>query len=310
MKRGIIVGLLAITLTLSGVFGLNGIVINVQAKKVVTEITNKKIALKNPSLVNGWNKNTELIAGEEVFGSALAVDAKGEKLEYKKDWAFVTESEIADSGLEVQFYSQYADEKKASKDSDRVEFDDEIPEEAFGKYIYKWVAVVLLDESGEKTDNAAYKLIRSENKVTDWGDTDYQTFALNNDGKTVKVFSIYNAENSFDADIQKKVKIGEKKYKVTGIGDYALENAGGTGMESITIPSGIKSIGKQAFKGAKNLKTINIQGNLKTVGKNAFKGINEKALFNIKASGSKYKKTVKLIKKSGVADTVTFNAVS
>lgn len=51
-----------------------------------------------------------------------------------------------------------------------------------------------LDDSGNPTGEAALKLVRSDYGVTDWGDTDYQTFASNDDNKTVAVFTICNRD--------------------------------------------------------------------------------------------------------------------
>lgn len=62
----------------------------------------------------------------------------------------------------------------------------------------------------------------------------------------------------------------------------------GTGLTAVTLPSTINTIGKEAFKGAKNLKSITIKGNLKSVGNNAFSGINKKAVFKIKATEANY----------------------
>lgn len=138
--------------------------------------------------------------------------------------------------------------------------------------------------------------------------------SLNDDNKTVKVFTIYNCDaknGKFDACIPKNVEIGGKKYTVTEIGDNAIDHTyGSTAVCSVTIPSTVKKIGKNAFKGAKNLKTITIQGNVTSVGKNAFKDINKNAVFKIKASASNYKKIISKIKKSGVAKTVTFKQVN
>ena len=182
-----------------------------------------------------------------------------------------------------------------------------IPAEAFGKYVYKWTGAALLDEGGNVTSDMAFKLLRSEYPVVTWGDTDYQKFSLNQDKKTVSVWAIYNGNDPFDAAFQKSITVGGKKYKVNAIGDNALENTNGSkGLRSVTLHTGIKSIGESAFNGAENLKTITIQGNITSIGKNAFKGINKKAVFKIKASASKYKKIVKRIKKSGVAGTVKF----
>ena len=77
----------------------------------------------------------------------------------------------------------------------------------------------------------------------------------------------------------------------------------------MTIPSTVKKIGKEAFKGAKNLKTITIKGNVTSIGKDAFSGINSKATFKIKATKTNYNKIVSRIKKSGVAKTVKFQRI-
>ncbi len=311
MKRNLIAVLLSLALAVTGVPFISGSVMTVHAEEVVTELTNDKIALKEPSLVNTWNEYWELTVGQYVAGTTYVVDGNGNTLEYEKEWVFCPDNELADAGLQVQFYSECKKAEKALVDPNRGDLDPDeaIPVEAFGKYIYRWVGVSRLDESGNPTSDIALKLLRSKYTVTDWGDTDYQTFSLNDDGKSVTVFTIYNAENSFGASFQKKVTIGGKKYKVTAIGDNALDNTYGTGMTSVTIHSGIKYIGENAFNGAKKLKTITIQGNINKIGKNAFKGINKKAVFKIKASASNYKKIVNLIKKSGVAKTVTFKRI-
>lgn len=312
MKRKLLAGLLALTLVVTDVPFLNCNANIVHAQEVVTEIANDKIAFDNAELANAWGFY-DLSVGQEVVGYSNAVDASGKKLEFEKDWVFVEDEVLAATGIAVQFYSEYDDAKKASKDKKSVNFEGAIPEEAFGKYVYKWVAISLLDDDGNGTDDVAFKLLRSKYTVTDWGDTDYQTFSLNDDKKTVSVFSIYNDDGKngqFGVAFVKDIVVGGKKYKVTAIGDYALDNtSGSTGMCSVTIHSGIKTIGKEAFRGAKNLKTITIQGNVTSVGKNAFKDINKKAVFKIKASATNYKKIVSKIKKSGVAKTVTFKRI-
>ena len=253
-----------------------------------------------------------MCVGDNVYTYTNAVDASGKKLELEK-WTFISDDSLSEAGYPITFYSGYSDAEKAVEDKNKVTFEDAIPVEAFGKYVYCWTAISLLDDSGNPTGEAALKLVRSNYRVTDWGDTDYQTFSLNDDNKTVTVFTIWNRDakdGKFDAYVLKNVEIGGKNYTVTAIGDYALvNNAGSTAICSVTLPSTVKKIGKSAFKGAKNLKTISIQGNITSIGKNAFKGINKKAVFKIKASAENYKRIVSLIKRSGVAKTVTFKRV-
>ena len=181
-------------------------------------------------------------------------------------------------------------------------FDGTIPEAAFGQVISKLYAVVVTDDDGTESKCAAYAY--SKGTVHSWGGTKNITFALNEDGKTVSVYTIYMNETA--TKIPSSIKVNGKSYKVTSIGAYAN---GGTKLKSITIPSTVTSIGEEAFKGAKNLKTINIKGNIKSVGKNAFQGINKKAVFKIKASAANYKKIVKRIKKAGAPKTATFKRV-
>lgn len=310
MKKRLLTGMLAMALVMADIPLFGGGADTVYAAE--TEITNDKIAFQDLSLVN-YNDFYELSVGDTVYGSTNAVDAKGKKLEYGKEWSFISDKSMSEAGYPVQFYSKYSDVEKAAEDKDAVTFEETIPVEAFGKYVYYWTGIYLLDDEGNPTDDMALKLVRSKYQVTDWGDTDYQTFSLNDDKKTVSLFTLYNGaakDGKFDAYILKDIEVNGKKYKVTQIGDYALDNTNGsTAICSLTILSTVKKIGKEAFSGAKNVKTITIQGNITSVGKNAFKGINKKAVFKIKASSENYKRIVSLIKKSGVAKTVTFKRV-
>lgn len=309
MKKRLLTGLLALTMVVTNVpFG--GCDTNA-VYAAETEVTSDAIAFKDPSLVND-NYFYELCVGDNVYTYTNAVDASGKKLELEK-WTFISDDSLSEAGYPITFYSGYSDAEKAVEDKNKVMVEDTIPVEAFGKYVYHWTAISLLDDAGNPTGEAALKLVRSDYCVTDWGDTDYQTFASNDDNKTVTVFTIWNRDakdGKFDAYVLKNVEIGGKNYTVTAVGDYALDNsAGSTAICSVTLPSTVKKIGKSAFEGAKNLKTISIQGNITSIGKNAFKGINKKAVFKIKASAENYKRIVSLIKRSGVAKTVTFKRV-
>lgn len=91
------------------------------------------------------------------------------------------------------------------------------------------------------------------------------------------------------------VKINNKTYKVTAIDAAAFQN--NTKLKSITIGKNVKKIGKNAFKGCKNLKTIKIKTTKltkKNVGKNAFSGIHKKAKATVPKTKLKtYKKMLK-----------------
>ena len=309
MKKRLLTGLLALTMVVTNVpFG--GCDTNA-VYAAETEVTSDAIAFKDPSLVND-NYFYELCVGDNVYTNTSAVDASGKELELEK-WAFISNDRLSEMGYPLAFYSECSDAEKAIEDRKAKAFDGIIPVDAFGKYVYSWAGIGPLDDAGKPTGEYAIKLIRSKYTITDWGDTDYQTFASNDDNKTVSVFTICNRDakdGKFDAYVLKNVEIGGKNYTVTAIGDYALDNsAGSTAICSVTLPSTVKKIGKSAFQGAKNLKTISIQGNITSIGKNAFKGINKKAVFKIKASAENYKRIVSLIKRSGVAKTVTFKRV-
>lgn len=311
MKKRLLTGLLALTMAVANVpFG--GFDTNAVYAAETEESTSDAIAIKDLGLTND-NDSNELCVGDKVQIGADVVDANGNELEPEKCTAVSVDS-MLEAGLPVPyFYSEYSDAEKAAEDKNKVTFKDAIPVEAFGKYVYAYLGIGLLDDAGNPTGDIALDLAQSKYPVTAWGDTDYQTFASYDDNKTVFVFTILNhdaKDGKFDAYVSKNVEIGGKNYTVTAVGDYALDNnAGSTGIISVTLPSTVKKIGKSAFQGTKNLKTISIQGNIISIGKNAFKGINKKAVFKIKASAKNYKRIVSLIKKSGVAKTVTYKRV-
>ncbi len=69
----------------------------------------------------------------------------------------------------------------------------------------------------------------------------------------------------------------------------------------------VKKIGKNAFKGCRNLKNITIKTKkltAKRIGTNAFKGINKKAV--IKVPAKKLKLYKKIIKAKGAGKKVKF----
>ncbi|SNU05150.1 Leucine rich repeat-containing protein [Lachnospiraceae bacterium] len=98
------------------------------------------------------------------------------------------------------------------------------------------------------------------------------------------------ANNPKTVTIPATVKIDGKSYKVTEISVNALKNK--KNLKKVVIGKNIKTIGKSAFYGCKNLKTIIINGKaLKKVKKNAIKNINSKAVIKApKAKLGDYKK--------------------
>ena len=167
-----------------------------------------------------------------------------------------------------------------------------------------------------ETDTAADKsqeVVVTETTAS--GDVSISTSTVNASGTTTSA-ATYEAtsDNTVKLDniestgktvtIPATVSAAGDKYKVTRIAAKALAN--NKKVTKVVIGKNVKVIGKQAFAGDSKLKTISIKGAVKSVGKDAFKGINKKATITIKASKANYKKTVKAIKKSGIAKTVTF----
>ena len=103
------------------------------------------------------------------------------------------------------------------------------------------------------------------------------------------------------------IKAGKEKFYITSIESYAFED---NKLTEITIGKKVKKLYKNAFRNQKKLKVINItSAKLKTVGKNAFKGIDKNAVFKITGSTKDFERVKKLIIKSGVSSTVTFEHI-
>lgn len=101
--------------------------------------------------------------------------------------------------------------------------------------------------------------------------------------------------------VASKVVVDGVSYKVTAIGAKTFANA-----TTVTLPASIKTIGAQAFTGAKSVKTIVIKSASVKVDKTAFKGVDTKKM-TIKVSGmsAKQLKAFKAqLKKAGFKGTV------
>jgi len=106
------------------------------------------------------------------------------------------------------------------------------------------------------------------------------------------------SELFFDGQLRKVTKIGKGFLK------------GNTSVKNITVPSTVKSIGKEAFYGDKKLKTVKITAySTIKIGKNAFYGIKSKAKFKITASSKIYKKIKTKIKAAGVPDNAKYSRI-
>lgn len=292
MKRKLIAGVLSTVLAFT-----------MLSTGSVTEVKAEETAAKyyTEGTVTDANGYYEICVGDTLSFEASAYLSTDDSEVTTDKWRFVDEEDLlAIDGIDdTDLRYMYAPN---SESETWTTFDGTIPEAAFGQVISKLYAVVVTDDDGTESKCASYAY--SKGTVHSWGGTKNITFALNEDGKTVSVYTIYMNETA--TKIPSSIKVNGKSYKVASIGAYAN---GGTKLKSITIPSTVTSIGEEAFKGAKNLKTINIKGNIKSVGKNAFQGINKKAVFKIKASAANYKKIVKRIKKAGAPKTATFKRV-
>lgn len=96
--------------------------------------------------------------------------------------------------------------------------------------------------------------------------------------------------------VEKTVKILGKKYKVTEIGAKAFAN--NKKLKTLVVKADVTKIGKQAFYNSKKLKSITIKSTgIKSVGKNAFKNVPKTA--TVKVPGKKKADYSKKFKKAG-----------
>lgn len=131
---------------------------------------------------------------------------------------------------------------------------------------------------GDKTyDNYTYKVL---NKNT------VEIHKITTKGKKVRNLKISDT-----------VKIQGKTYKVTRIADGALQNQ--KKVQTLTIGKNMTAIGKNAFKGCKNLKKIIVKSKkLKKIGKNAFQNVKKAAY--VKVPKGKAKSYQKMLQKAGL----------
>ena len=122
-----------------------------------------------------------------------------------------------------------------------------------------------------------------------------------NGNKTVE----YNKANkkAKKATVPSTITVNGVKYQVTSIAAKAFAN--NKKLTKVVIPASVRSIGKQAFSGCKNLKSITIKTTYltkKSVGAKAFKGIHSKA--TIKVPKKQKKAYQKFLKTKGIGKGV------
>ncbi|SFQ47013.1 Leucine rich repeat-containing protein [Lachnospiraceae bacterium XBB1006] len=282
MKKRVLAVVLAGVMAVSGVSMMNPVARSVHAED-------------DYSLVSYYLTDTEgkkeLLVGDAVCNHLEGVEQGDKELIQGKDWEF---GDAEDYGKKDAFYY---DEQQ-----NEVAFDwQNIPVEAFGKYVYRTLAIDLLAEEGTGITDVG----ESAYTVAAWAD-DVCTVALNEDGKTVKLFVAYmgNAKST-TLKVPAKATVGDKTYKVTSVDMYAVEG----NVTSVILPSSVTRLEMSAFNGNKKLKSITINGKIKSIGSDAFSGIHKKAVFKIKANAKDFKKIVKLIKKAGAPKTAQYKRI-
>lgn len=115
----------------------------------------------------------------------------------------------------------------------------------------------------------------------------------------------YNKANkkAKKAKVPSTITVNGVKYQVTSIAAKAFAN--NKKLTKVVIPVSVRSIGKQAFSGCKNLKSITIKTKYltkKSVGVKAFKGIHAKA--TIKVPKKQKKAYQKFLKTKGIGKGV------
>lgn len=128
------------------------------------------------------------------------------------------------------------------------------------------------------------------------------TYVITNTASKAVEFSGTAKKKVAKVTIPASVKIGNTVYKVTSIEKNAFKN--NKKLKTVVIGKNVKSIGKKAFFGCKNLRKITVKSKVLTkVGAKAFKGIDKKAV--IKVPAKKYNAYRKLLRGKGQAGTVT-----
>lgn len=88
------------------------------------------------------------------------------------------------------------------------------------------------------------------------------------EGSTPTAEFLWIAGNATSVNIGGTVNAHGKKYKVTKIADFAFE--GNKNIKEITIGSGVKTIGKEAFSKCSSLERVVIGKDVTTIGASAF----------------------------------------
>ena len=117
--------------------------------------------------------------------------------------------------------------------------------------------------------------------------------------ESATLVAVDKKKKNYSLVIPDSIKVDGKNYNITSIAKGVFKND--KKITKVTIGKNVKTIGKEAFYGCKNLKTITIKTtklSKKNVGSNAFKGIYAKASITVPKSKLKVYKS--LLKERGV----------
>jgi|GEM_PF-4413686 len=128
----------------------------------------------------------------------------------------------------------------------------------------------------------------------DNGEFDGKYIIMNEKKMTAQYAGVSN-KSATAVSVPDTMSLSGKDYKVTSIKANALKS--NTKVKKLTIGTNIKTIGKKAFYGCKNLKTVTINTTKLTISSvkaDAFKGLNSKATITVpKNKLASYKKILK-----------------
>ena len=123
---------------------------------------------------------------------------------------------------------------------------------------------------------------------------------ITSNGTTYPVTTIKN--KSFKGRNKLTSVVVGNRVKTVGAGAFAK-----TGLKTATLGTSVKKLGKNTFKGSKNLKKIVINSQrLDSIGVNAFSGISAKAVIYISGDKKWFRKVKKMVMDAGVTRGVRF----
>lgn len=169
-------------------------------------------------------------------------------------------------------------------------------------YIVMTFVLMISGSAGQVCLPAAAKM--KEGKNFRCGTYRYRILSLRGKVGTV---SLTGTENRSIASVKIPETVTKNgcKFTVTSIGNAAFKNC--RKLRALKTNTGLKVIGKNAFKGCKRQKNIDITTtHLKKVGKNAFKRISAQAVITVPAG--KLSAYSRLLKNKGLKETVKIEA--